>query len=302
MANRTSQTGGPDFTLTVNGSNFVSNSVVRWEGLDRATTFVSNTQLQAAISAADIATPGNRQVTVFNPAPGGGTSTPLTFASTGFALSVSPASATVRRGQSATFTVTVSPQFGSFNRAVSLACSVQPVQSGAPTCSLSSNSVTPGARPASVTLTVATSTSGALALPLQPPNISLPSTLWVVVLLGVMWLVSDQASVRDTGGRGCPSARAGLWRGRGLPGSVASFAGSVWCWWEDIPAASIGVHYYRQRRFRFRPSLQLGDRLRPAVAAQRLSRLAQQLVPAGRGLSMEICCRVGIRRAAVLRL
>src|SRR5258705_10902624 len=33
--------GGPAFTLTVNGSNFVSGSVVRWNGANRTTTFVS---------------------------------------------------------------------------------------------------------------------------------------------------------------------------------------------------------------------------------------------------------------------
>ncbi len=71
--------GSPGFTLTVNGVNFVQNSIVRWKGSDRGTTFVSSGQLTAAISAADIATPGTAQVTVFNPAPGGGTSSALTF-------------------------------------------------------------------------------------------------------------------------------------------------------------------------------------------------------------------------------
>lgn len=70
---------GSGFTLTVNGSNFVNGAVVRWNGSDRTTTFVNSGQLTAAISAADIATVGNRTVTVFNPAPGGGTSGSLTF-------------------------------------------------------------------------------------------------------------------------------------------------------------------------------------------------------------------------------
>ena len=50
--------GGPAFTLTVSGSNFVSNSTVRWNGANRTTTFVSSSQLTAAIPAADIATQG----------------------------------------------------------------------------------------------------------------------------------------------------------------------------------------------------------------------------------------------------
>jgi uncharacterized protein (TIGR03437 family) len=62
------------FTLTVNGTGFVSGSVVKWNGSSRTTTFLSATQVQAAILATDIATPGTGQATVFNPTPGGGTS------------------------------------------------------------------------------------------------------------------------------------------------------------------------------------------------------------------------------------
>jgi len=71
--------GGGNFTLTVNGSNFVGGSVVRWNGSDRATTFVSANQVTAAIGSADIAAPVTAQVTVFNPAPGGGLSNALNF-------------------------------------------------------------------------------------------------------------------------------------------------------------------------------------------------------------------------------
>jgi hypothetical protein len=76
--------GGDKFTLTVNGTNFVkgsSPSVVRWNGpfpgpTDRQTIFVTDKQLTADITAADIANAGIADVTVFNPAPDGGTSTP----------------------------------------------------------------------------------------------------------------------------------------------------------------------------------------------------------------------------------
>ena len=71
--------GGPAFALTVNGTNFVSGSVVRWNGGDRATTYVNDTRLTASIPAADIATAGSASVTVFNPTPGGGTSNAATF-------------------------------------------------------------------------------------------------------------------------------------------------------------------------------------------------------------------------------
>ncbi|HEU5320764.1 MAG TPA: choice-of-anchor D domain-containing protein, partial [Methylomirabilota bacterium] len=71
--------GSPALTLTVNGANFTSASVVRWDGVARTTTYVGGTQLRAAISATDLATAGSHQVTVSTPAPGGGTSSALTF-------------------------------------------------------------------------------------------------------------------------------------------------------------------------------------------------------------------------------
>jgi hypothetical protein len=71
------QTGA--FTLTVNGTNFVPGCEVRWNGSGRTTTFVSNTQVTAAITAGDIATAGTVNVTVFNPTPGGGLSGSQTF-------------------------------------------------------------------------------------------------------------------------------------------------------------------------------------------------------------------------------
>jgi len=67
----------------VTGTNFISSSVVRWNGGDRSTTFGSSTQLQAQITAADIGTAGTASVTVFNPAPGGGTSNAGTFTVSG---------------------------------------------------------------------------------------------------------------------------------------------------------------------------------------------------------------------------
>src|SRR5262249_56583273 len=63
--------GGAAFTLTVNGTGFISSSVVKWNGTARTTTFISATQLQAAITAADIAASGSALVTDRKPAPDG---------------------------------------------------------------------------------------------------------------------------------------------------------------------------------------------------------------------------------------
>jgi hypothetical protein len=62
----TATAGGPAFTLTVNGSNFVSGSVVWWNGAILTTMFVTGSQITAAITAADIATAGTIPVYVSN--------------------------------------------------------------------------------------------------------------------------------------------------------------------------------------------------------------------------------------------
>jgi hypothetical protein len=71
---------GPKFTLTVNGSNFVSKSVVQWNTSNLVTSYVSGSQLTATVPASDIASEGSAAVTIVNPSPGGGTTSPaLTF-------------------------------------------------------------------------------------------------------------------------------------------------------------------------------------------------------------------------------
>lgn len=79
LAPSSATAGTPGFTLTVLGSSFINGSVVRWNGSDRNTTFISATELRAVISAGDIASSGARTVTVFTAAPGGGTSAGQTF-------------------------------------------------------------------------------------------------------------------------------------------------------------------------------------------------------------------------------
>jgi hypothetical protein len=73
------QPGGAEFQLTVNGTGFASGSVVQWNGSARTTTFVTSSQLTAAVPASDIAQMGTASVTVVNPSPGDGTSNAVFF-------------------------------------------------------------------------------------------------------------------------------------------------------------------------------------------------------------------------------
>ncbi len=71
--------GAASFNLSVTGAGFVSGSVVRWNGADRPTTPLSGSQLTASIPASDVPVGGVFEITIFNPAPGGGLSNPLWF-------------------------------------------------------------------------------------------------------------------------------------------------------------------------------------------------------------------------------
>ena len=56
-----------DFTLAVHGTGFTESSVVRWNGADRPTGFVSHATLTATISATDVSTVTDVPVTVHDP-------------------------------------------------------------------------------------------------------------------------------------------------------------------------------------------------------------------------------------------
>jgi hypothetical protein len=66
--------GGPTFTMVLDGSGFVTGSVARWNGTTLATTYVSPTQIRAVVPASLFPKKGSYTVDVQNPAPGGGTS------------------------------------------------------------------------------------------------------------------------------------------------------------------------------------------------------------------------------------
>jgi hypothetical protein len=71
--------GSPEFSLTIHGAGFVSESTINWNGTPLATTFESAGKLTAVVPAGNVSTPGTVNVTVVSPAPGGGSSNPVPF-------------------------------------------------------------------------------------------------------------------------------------------------------------------------------------------------------------------------------
>lgn len=71
--------GSPQLFVICQGSGFFSGSRVRWNGSDLPTLFVNPGQLTASLFASNMVSGGISNVTVFNPAPGGGSSAARTF-------------------------------------------------------------------------------------------------------------------------------------------------------------------------------------------------------------------------------
>ena len=190
--------GGGDFTLTVDGTDFIGDSVVYWNGSSRTTTYVNGGQLTATIPAADITAGGESQVTINTPAPGGGNSNAAMFTVDEFiteAASGQPTSATVPAGGSANFGFTIAPS-GSFDQPVTFSCSGLPEKSS---CSFSPTQVTPGADPTDVTVTISTTAEGT-AIPISTPQPAppvLPVGMLAWLALGLFSLTGLTLAARE---------------------------------------------------------------------------------------------------------
>lgn len=68
-----------DTVVTATGTGFVAESIVRFDKADRKPAFKSPTELTFTLAAAELATPGEHTVAIFNPAAGGTTSNELKF-------------------------------------------------------------------------------------------------------------------------------------------------------------------------------------------------------------------------------
>ncbi len=99
--------GSAGATITVSGTNFTTQSVVRWNGNALTTTFSSSTALTAAVPSTLVATAGNAFVTVFNPTPGGGTTGTVSVGIVNPVPVIASISPSSKFAGSASFTLTV---------------------------------------------------------------------------------------------------------------------------------------------------------------------------------------------------
>ena len=99
--------GSAGITLSIVGSNFASGSILLWNGLARATTYVSPTSISAQITAADLAVAGSAAITVSNTATGGGVSAAAVFTISPIAPAISALSPSTVSAGGSPFTLTV---------------------------------------------------------------------------------------------------------------------------------------------------------------------------------------------------
>ena len=181
--------GGAAFTLAVNGTNFQAKSVVNFNGKPETTTFVSATKLSAAIPASDVAIVANMDVTVTNPAPGGGTSAASPFTVDGYTIS-GLSGTSLSPGQPAMIQITATPTANGFTNSISFSVSGLPAGS---TASFNPAMLTPNGNATPTTLTI---TDGASAVSRRSATIDVPGArllqpllaLWITALLGWLYL------------------------------------------------------------------------------------------------------------------
>ena len=66
-----------NINVTIKGTGFIKGAVVRINGVNRETEFVDETKLTAKLLPDDVQEEGELELTIFNPPPGGGESTPM---------------------------------------------------------------------------------------------------------------------------------------------------------------------------------------------------------------------------------
>ncbi|MBP6883733.1 MAG: IPT/TIG domain-containing protein [Candidatus Pacebacteria bacterium] len=93
--------GSGSRNVTITGSGFVNDSVARWNGSDRPTTFIDSSHLLISLRGTDMTGSAGKYITVFNPEPKGGYSNASFFTINGY---VAPAGSKATTTKSSTST------------------------------------------------------------------------------------------------------------------------------------------------------------------------------------------------------
>jgi photosystem II stability/assembly factor-like uncharacterized protein len=196
--------GSASFPLTATGTNFVcatnpSQSLVQFGGILLTPTACSATSMTVTVPSNLVTMQGSVSVIAFSPGPGGGSSGTQFFTVTAgspdmtgmdFTESGPTSPVTVTAGQTAMFTITLTPGTGGFANAVTFSASGLPT---ATTATFNPTSVTPGSAAATTVLSIATTTHSTfpeMTLPTPKPWTAPQFALWTfafaTILLGLI--------------------------------------------------------------------------------------------------------------------
>ena len=210
--------GGPNLTLTINGTGFSANSTVYWGTSALSTQYASATQLSAVVPAAQTSTVGTVSITVETPLPGGGNSNAWQFevnsTASGTAPTIPTTTASVAAGSTASYGISVPSAVSS----ITASCLNLPA--GA-TCSYSSTSNTLTISTSSSTpsgtyqVTVVFNSTETAAAAMLLPIFLLPLAflrkritgrgVWITACMGVALLVAAACASGCGGGGGSSS-------------------------------------------------------------------------------------------------
>jgi hypothetical protein len=192
--------GSAALTLDVSGSNFNGASKVLINGTARATIYVSSSLLQTGLSAGDLTQGAVLNVSVSNPAPGGGTTATITFKVSDYSVAIPVATVTVSAGQTAEFNLTVAPSNGTFTNPVLF--SVTGLPSGAAASFSPSATVTLGAVSQNIILSVTTTAHAFSFVPPKFPGFGGQLLIYMsfagigVLVFGCIWHELENPTVR----------------------------------------------------------------------------------------------------------
>lgn len=214
LAPTSANVGGGTVQLVVTGTNFVTNSSINFANTTLTPiTGSTATTLTATIPTSALATAAKINVTVSNPAPGGGTSNAVEFDVQDYAYGpVSPPVATIKAGATAQFTIPILALDG-FSAEVTPTCGTGlPAQA---VCTFNPTPVTPTADGANEMLSISTVANGAApgGRPSRPmPMAPLGRGVWIAfAVLVVLWFAARKFAAGRFGGLvQLPERRAAL--------------------------------------------------------------------------------------------
>ena len=95
-------------TITITGSNFITNSVVSFNSSERSTIYINSGTLQVQLNSNDLTNAGTFPITVFNGGPGGGMSNSVSFTVTNRKITNASGTTTSKTNSRSTATKTTS--------------------------------------------------------------------------------------------------------------------------------------------------------------------------------------------------